>query len=99
VFDFGTGTAAYMFITVNSGAGPRYAITTSGNGAEQRLTRAGQLPLGTWTHLAVTLAGTTGTLYVDGVAVATNTTMTLSPASLGATPNNWIGRASSTTRC
>jgi hypothetical protein len=93
VFDFGTGTTAYMFLTVNSGAGPRFAITASGNGAEQRLSRAGQLPLNTWTHLAVTLAGTTGTLYVDGVAVATNTAMTLNPASLGSTPNNWIGRA------
>jgi hypothetical protein len=93
VFDFGTGTARYMFLTVNAGGGPRFAVTAAGNGAEQQLNRAGQLPLNTWTHLAVTHAGDTGTLYVNGVAVATNTAMTLRPSDLGPTPNNWIGRS------
>ena len=37
VFDFGTGTTVNMFLTVNSGGGPRFAITTNGGGAEQRL--------------------------------------------------------------
>ena len=93
IFDFGTGTTANMFLTVSSGAGPRFAITTGGGGTEQRLSTTGQLPLNTWTHLAVTLSGTTGTLYRNGVAVATNTAMTLRPADLGATGNNWIGRS------
>jgi hypothetical protein len=93
VFDFGTGTSTYMFLTVNSGAGPRFAITTSGSGGEQRLSTTGQLPLGTWTHLAVVLAGGTGTLCVNGVPAATNPAMTLRPADLGATPRNWIGRS------
>ncbi len=93
VFDFGTGTAVNMFLTVNSGAGPRFAITTAGGGAEQRLSRSGQLPRDAWTHLAVTLSGTTGTLYVDGVPVATNAGMTLRPTDLGVTGNNWIGRS------
>ncbi len=93
VFDFGTGTAVNMFLTVNAGAGPRFAITTSGGGAEQRLSRSGQLPLNVWTHLAVTLSGTTGTLYVNGVPAATNSSMTLRPSDLGVTSNNWIGRS------
>ena len=39
VFDFGTGTTQNMFLTVNAGgAGVRYAITTGGGGAEQRIT-------------------------------------------------------------
>jgi hypothetical protein len=69
------------------------AITVAGGGAEQRLSRSGQLPREAWTHLAVTLAGTTGTLYVDGVPAATNADMTLRPADLGVTGNNWIGRS------
>jgi hypothetical protein len=94
VFDFGSGTSNYMFLTVSAGGGPlRFAITTSGNGAEQQLTAPGNLPLNTWSHVAVTLSGTTGTLYINGQPVATNTSMTLNPAALGATSQNWIGRS------
>jgi len=93
VFDFGTGPTVNMFLTVSAGAAPRYAITVSGGGGEQRLNGVVPLPLAQWTHLTVTLAGTTGTLYVGGVAVATHPAMTLGPASLGATTNMWIGRS------
>lgn len=93
VFDFGTGAGAYMFLTVNAGAGPRFAITTAGGGSEQQLSGTTPLPTGTWTHLAVTLAGSTGTLYVNGASVATNPAMTLRPSSLGNTTQNWIGRS------
>ena len=94
VFDFGTGTNDYMFLTLSAGGGPlRFAITTSGNGAEQQLNAPGNLPLNTWSHVAVTLSGTTGTLYVNGQPVATNTNMTLNPAALGTTNQNWIGRS------
>jgi Concanavalin A-like lectin/glucanases superfamily len=93
VFDFGTGTQANMFLTVNAGgAGLRFAITTNGGGAEQRITAAPQLPTG-WHHVAVTKSGTTGTLWLDGAPVGTNTSLTLSPSSLGQTANNWIGRS------
>src|SRR5262245_53151332 len=94
VFDFGTGTTVNMFMTINGGgAGLRFAITTGGGGAEQQLTGGGQLPLNTWSHVAVTLLGTTGTLYLNGAAVATNPNMTLHPSSLGTTNQNWIGRS------
>ncbi|HET9877053.1 MAG TPA: LamG-like jellyroll fold domain-containing protein [Mycobacterium sp.] len=94
VFDFGTGTTVNMFLTLSAGGGPlRFAITTSGNGAEQQLTSTGTLPLNTWSHVAVTLSGNTGTLYVNGTPVATNTNMTLDPSDLGATTQNWIGRS------
>ena len=94
VFDFGTGTNNYMFLTLSAGGGPlRFAITTSGNGAEQQLTAPGTLPLNTWSHVAVTLSGTTGTLYVNGQPVATNANMTLNPAALGVTNQDWIGRS------
>ena len=79
VFDFGTGTTANMFLTVSAGTAPRFAITTSGSGGEQRLNGTTALPLNTWSHVAVTLSGTTGTLYVNGVAVATNTAHDAAP--------------------
>ena len=94
VFDFGTGTTLNMFMTVNAGgSGLRFAITTGGGGAEQQLTGGGLLPLNTWSHVAVTLSGTTGTLYLNGNPVATNPNMTLHPSSLGNTNQNWIGRS------
>ena len=46
-----------------------------------------------WTHVAVTHAGNLGVLYVNGVEVARNTALTLRPAALGTTTQNWIGRS------
>lgn len=94
LFDFGTGTAANMFLTLSAGGGPmRFAITTGGGGAEQHIDGTGTLPLNTWSHIAVTLSGSTGTLYVNGTPVGTNTNMTLHPSDLGNTTRNWIGRS------
>lgn len=46
-----------------------------------------------WTHVAVTVGGGVGILYVNGAEVARNSAMTLTSASLGSTTNNWIGRS------
>jgi aryl-phospho-beta-D-glucosidase BglC (GH1 family) len=92
VFDFGSGTGTYMFLApASGGASVRYAITT-GSG-EQQLNRAGNLSAGVWHHLAVTLSGSTGVLYVDGVPANTNLSMTLNPSSLGSTTQNYIGKS------
>ena len=92
IFDFGTGTTSYLFLTPRSASGtPRFAITTGGGAAEQRIDAAAPLTTGVWTHLAVTIAGGVGTLYVNGAVAGTNASMTLTPASLGFTTNNWLG--------
>ena len=94
IFDFGTGTAANMFLTPRAGgAGLRFSIT-NGPGGEQQINSTAPLPTG-WTHVAVTKSGTTGTLWVNGEAVGTNPALTLGPSDLagGDTPNNWIGRS------
>lgn len=93
LFDFGTGTNANMFLTLNSGSAIRFAITTGGGSAEQRIDGAGTLPTNAWSLVTVTVSGNTGTLYVNGQAVGTNPNMTLHPADLGATTQNWIGRS------
>jgi chitodextrinase len=94
VFDIGTGTSASMFLTVNAGSAVRYAITAgSGAGGEQRIDGTGTLPLNQWSLLTVTLAGTTGTLYVNGKAVGTNPSMTNHPAVFGQSTRNYIGKS------
>jgi fibronectin type 3 domain-containing protein/regulation of enolase protein 1 (concanavalin A-like superfamily) len=95
IFDFGTGTNVYMFLSPRNAASGvvRFAITTGGSGSEQKIDGAAALPTGVWTHVAVTLSGGTGTLYVNGTAVGTNAAMTLKPSSLGATGNNYIGKS------
>jgi hypothetical protein len=95
IFDFGNDTTTYMFLTPQNGSTTRvrFAITTSGGGGEQQITGTSALNAGVWYHVAVTLNGNTGILYVNGAAVGTNNAMTLMPSSLGSTVNNYIGRS------
>jgi DUF1680 family protein len=94
IFDFGNDTTRYLYLAARTGNGvPRFAITTSGPGGEQGMDGTAPLPLDQWSHIAVTVTGTTGTLYVNGSQVATNTAMTLNPAVLGELRNNWVGRS------
>jgi hypothetical protein len=93
IFDFGTGTGVNMFLTPKSSSNTiRYAITISGSGGEQQINGAALLT-GTWQHVAVTLNGTIGIMYVNGVEVGRNTGMSLKPSSLGITGNNYIGKS------
>ncbi|RSN91512.1 glycosylase [Streptomyces sp. WAC 05379] len=94
VFDFGDNDTRYLYLAARNANGvPRFAVTSSGPGGEQGLDGTAALPLGRWSHLAVTIGGGTGTLYVNGTAVARNTAMTLTPAALGTLANNWLGRS------
>ena len=94
LFDFGTGTSAYMFLSPKGGSGVvRYAITTAGGGGEQQINGTAALPTGSWQHVAVTLSGNTGTLYVNGQQVGQHTNMTLKPSSLGNTTQNYVGKS------
>src|SRR5262249_35241741 len=94
IFDFGTGTTDYMFLSPDAGSTNkiRFAITTTGGGGEQQL-NGPALAANTWTHIAVTLSGTNATLYVNGMPVATNTSMTLNPSSLGVTTQDFLGKS------
>ncbi len=100
--DFPLGSAAtgtqYMFLSLPSGLGNlRGAYTASGGGAGEQMVEwdGGRPPLGQPAHIVWTSDGATqaGRLYVDGVLVGANNSVTLTPAALGNTVNNWLGRS------
>ena len=93
VFDFGTGTTKYMFLSIQAGSANvmRYAIKNGG--AEQVVSYNYTLPLNTWTHFAITQSGNTCTMYVNGTAVASNTGLTIKPSAIGSTTLNYLGKS------
>ncbi len=95
IFDFGNDTTTNMFLTPQCGGSGtvRFAITTNGGSNEQQINSSSKLSTGARHQVAVTLNSGTGILYVDGVAVGTNSGMTLNPSSLGSTVNNYLGKS------
>jgi autotransporter-associated beta strand protein len=93
IFDFGSGTSYYMFLSPKSGmGGARFAIK-SGSAAEQDVDATAPIPANAWTHVAVSRQGNWVVLYVNGTPVGTNASMTTYPSQLRATWQNWLGRS------
>ncbi|WP_432967262.1 beta-L-arabinofuranosidase domain-containing protein [Dactylosporangium sp. CA-233914] len=97
IFSFGASANVHLSLTARVSAtstGPRFAISKSGSSGEQAITASSPIPVGQWAHVAVTLSGGDGTgrLYVNGVQAGT-AAIALTPASLGATSRNYIGRS------
>ncbi|MDN7853502.1 LamG-like jellyroll fold domain-containing protein [Burkholderia seminalis] len=69
----------------------RFAIAVNGFG--DQMVDAPTMPDKQWVHVAVTLAGPTATLYMNGKPVAGNTGMFLAPFRLGGLTHNWLGKS------
>jgi hypothetical protein len=93
IFDFGVDTSRYAFLTPSASTGKlRFAITPAGS-LEERIVEATQaLPLNTWTHVAVTLDGRQAVLFVNGQAVAVNSSVNLLPSDIAGSAN-YFGRS------
>ena len=100
IFDFGSSVNNTIYLTpqsaVNGGKSTiRFSIKL--NGINQQVTYDYVWPLGGWTHVATTLSGNTLKLYVNGVLVGTNASVTYRASSLGNTANHYIGKSNGTT--
>lgn len=90
VFDFGNGLGKHMFLTPSQHLGVMQF--TIHNGVDQSLLAPAKLPVNEWTHVAVTLEGNTGKLYVNGEVVTTSDQMTFNPKEL-ATTDAYLGKS------
>ena len=94
VFDFGNGMRQYLFLTPRAARGGlAFTISNNGGYGSQTVSTPTPLATGRWVHVAVTLSGSTATLYVDGSQVGANTAMTRAPFRLDSTESNWLGRS------
>jgi regulation of enolase protein 1 (concanavalin A-like superfamily) len=95
LWDLGTGTTNYMFLTPRVGATGvfRFAILVPGGAGESMLDGPTTLP-SDWHNVTVVINGVSRNmqLCLDGDVVASGPTQTL-PADLGVTNQNWLGRS------
>ncbi|MFF5099253.1 MULTISPECIES: beta-L-arabinofuranosidase domain-containing protein [Actinosynnema] len=90
VLDFGDDDTRYLYLAARNGNGvPRFAITATGPGGEQGVDAPNPLPVGEWSHLALTVGDGSATLYVDGAPVG-GTTVTTPLTGLA---HHWLGRS------
>lgn len=80
-FDFGSNDVTYMRIIPRDNKNQLRFSATRNQFWNEESVSASALPTARWAHVAVTLAGTVGTLYVDGSQVATENGIWIIPFS------------------
>ncbi len=93
VFDFGTGTSKYLFLSVQTGTAGQVRFAIKNGGSEQGMTYNYAVPLNTWTHFAITQSGNTCSMYINGALVATNTAVSIKPSTIGSMNQNYLGKS------
>jgi len=83
LFFVGQDDFSSMAIVPQAGNGMRFVIFGAGFNDAQVVEAPGFMPIRRWVHVAVTLKGTTGRLYLDGKEVAASHEILLSPRQVG----------------
>lgn len=91
LFDFGSGTDSYIFLTVNSGNNyPRLAVKNGGG--EESITSGKQLAIGVWSYLTITMDYGSAKMYINGEETASGN-IKIPVSDLKDSQNNYIGKS------
>lgn len=90
LFDFGSGTSLYVFLSPSCGS-YRYSQALTGGGSEVTASSAASPAIGA-AEVATVVHGATALLRSGGATIGTSVAIA-APSALGATSNNWIGRS------
>lgn len=96
IFDFGKGTNNYMYLspqTYSNNGLSNIAYAIKNGGGEQQLSFQYAWPMDTWTHVALSQSDDSTKLYINGVKVAGSKDISIRPADLGNTANNYLGKS------
>jgi concanavalin A-like lectin/glucanase superfamily protein len=93
VFDFGRDTQHYFFLSPRDATGMiQCAITPDASTYNQVIESQIPFPTNQWSHVALTMDGQQGVLYLNGNAIAVNNSVNLLPSDLLPT-KAFIGRS------
>jgi hypothetical protein len=93
IFDFGTDTNTFLYLTNSGNSGVRFRIVANAQNKNHVVEGSAPLPVGTWTHVTVTLGDDGISIFLDGSRVAQQAPAALRPSDLGDTVSNYIGRS------
>ncbi len=94
VWDFGTGTTAFTYLTPADGNGKLHFAMVAAAGAFDLVAPSGFPADDAWHHVAVTAAANGDVvIYVDGASVMTGNSPNVKPSAFTGTTDNWLGKS------
>jgi hypothetical protein len=92
LFDFGSDTEHYMFVTPKNSYTNVMRFAIKNGGDEQTIDCKQALPMSQWKHVVLTLGKERAVIYIDGEEAASSTGITIRPSDLRPVMN-YIGRS------
>jgi hypothetical protein len=94
VFDFGTGTTAFIYLAPSDGAGMHFAMVAPTGIFDLVSPTKPLVGDDTWHHVAVTVAADhMVTMYADGAVIASKASPDVTPADFASVTELWLGKS------